>query len=114
MGVATVLRFRLVIGGGAYICHPLPILRFTLTLFTSPSPTLDGQGEGGGASLTVILVATSLFLPLAIATSPSGCAILCMAVGAMPIGKGTFCPRMVVEISRDDTSRRMQDCKRIL
>ena len=39
------------------------------------------------------------------AISPSGWASFCRAVGEIQIGKGIFSPRIVVEISIDDTSR---------
>lgn len=46
-----------------------------------------------------------LHSPLALPHSPSGCAIRCMAVGAIPIGIATFVPSTVVVWSRQDTSR---------
>ena len=41
---------------------------------------------------------------LAVAHSPSGCAIRCIAVGAMPIGMDTSFPRTLVFIQRCETS----------
>ena len=43
--------------------------------------------------------------PLAVAISPSGCAIFCIAVGATQIGKSIFSPSIVVDISMIETSR---------
>ena len=40
------------------------------------------------------------------ATSPSGWAIFCMAVGATHTGKSILLPRIAVEVSIDDTFRR--------
>lgn len=40
------------------------------------------------------------------AHSPSGCAILCIAVGEIPIGIDTLEPRIVVDKSLLETSRR--------
>ena len=41
---------------------------------------------------------------LAVAHSPSGCAIRCIAVGAIPIGMDTSFPRTLVFIQRCETS----------
>lgn len=46
----------------------------------------------------------SVGLPLALAHSPSGCAIFCMAAGATPTGMETLLPRTVTEVSLSTTS----------
>ena len=47
-----------------------------------------------------------MILPLAVAISPSGWANFCTAVGEIHIGKSILSPRIVVDISMFDTSRR--------
>lgn len=42
--------------------------------------------------------------PLAFAHSPSGCAMRCIAAGAIPIGIEIFSPKIVVLISLFETS----------
>lgn len=46
-------------------------------------------------------------LPLAVAFSPSGFAIFCMAVGAMQTGNWILSPSIVVDVSTLLTSRRI-------
>ena len=51
---------------------------------------------------------------LAEAHSPSGCAIRCIAVGAIPIGRLIRCPRTRVDRSRCETSTSIRGKKRYL
>lgn len=51
---------------------------------------------------------------LEVAISPSGCAILCIAVGAKQIGEATFTPRIVVSVLILLTSTRILGSKRNL
>lgn len=54
------------------------------------------------------------YLPLAVASSPSGQARQWKAVGAIPTGKLISVPKMVDCVSVTDTSRKIRGLRRIL
>lgn len=53
-------------------------------------------------------------LPLAVAASPSQCAMHCMAVGATQMGNSTHSPNSFTFMSRRETSRSMRGRSRYL
>jgi hypothetical protein len=55
-----------------------------------------------------------IYQPLAVAGSPSGCANLCMPVGAIQNGTSIFSPRIDVDMSMEDTFRRTRGRSRSL
>ena len=53
-------------------------------------------------------------LPLAVASSPSSCAIRCVPIGATPTGNATFSPNNETLMSSFETSRNMRGRRRYL
>jgi hypothetical protein len=75
-------------------------------------------GPAGAAAITSssasvdhddsVMMVAWLAAARAVASSPSGCAICCIAVGARQIGKSIFWPKTVVDMSVLLTSRKMR------
>tara|TARA_B110000444_G_C18415449_1_gene399989 strand:- start:205 stop:471 length:267 start_codon:yes stop_codon:yes gene_type:complete len=52
-----------------------------------------------------VIIVLDFFAALAVATSPSGCAIACIAIGAIKIGWSISKPRILQDVLTFETSR---------
>ena len=85
---------------GIYLALSVP-----LDLSSSQQGTADAVGRALGVVLAIMMVPAA-DVARAVASSPTGCASVWKAVGAMRTGKEIRCPSTWVDVSTVDTSMR--------